>query len=189
MKKVLAVLVAVVLAFSLSVTSFAAETKSGEISAAFADFDPSTITDMLSGVDLGSITGSLGSMDLGAITGLFEGVNLDSITDMFGDLNLGGLTDILGGLDISGLLGGLGGNKDDNKGDDPTVSPTDKDNTTKAPDATTAAPTTAAPTTSPSNNGGNIPQTGSSDNGMISAFAICAIAAGAFIVLSKKKEA
>ena len=52
----------------------------------------------------------------------------------------------------------------------------------------TEAPPTEAPTTQPSGGStGNIPQTG--DNGMISAFAVCAIAAGAFIVLSKKKEA
>ena len=37
------------------------------------------------------------------------------------------------------------------------------------------------------NDKNNIAQTG--DNGMIAAFAVCAVAAGAFIVLSKKKEA
>ena len=67
---------------------------------------------------------------------------------------------------------------------------------TEAP--STQAPTTQAPTTNGGNNNGgntnnggnntgNIPQTG--DNGMVAAFAVCAIAAGAFIVLSKKKEA
>ena len=44
MKKIFAVLMALVLALSLSVASFAAETESGEISAAYADFDPASVT-------------------------------------------------------------------------------------------------------------------------------------------------
>jgi LPXTG-motif cell wall-anchored protein len=183
MKKIFAVLMALVLALSFSVTSFAAETKSGEISPAFADFDPATFMDMFAGMDLSALTGALDGMDLGAITGLFEGMDTAILTGLLGDLDLSGLTDILGGLDIGGLLGG--------GGETPTEAPTTAAPTTAAPTTapTTAAPTTAAPTTAPStgNNTGKLPQTG--DNGMLSAFAVCAVAAGAFIILSKKKEA
>jgi LPXTG-motif cell wall-anchored protein len=182
MKKIFAVLMALVLALSFSVTSFAAETKSGEISPAFADFDPATFMDMFAGMDMSAITGALEGMDLGAITGLVEGLDPSMLTGLLGDVDLGGLTDILGGLDIGGLLGG-----GSSAPEETTAAPTTAAPTTAAP--TTAAPTTAAPTTAPStgNNTGKLPQTG--DNGMLSAFAVCAVAAGAFIILSKKKEA
>ncbi len=180
MKKILAILLSIVLAFSVSVTSFAAETESGEISAAFADFDPADIMNMFAGMDLSAITGALGSLGLGDLSGLLEGFDVSMITDLLGDMNLSGLTDILGGLDIGSLLGGLGGGSD--SGDETTTASGDE-TTTASGDETTTAPLGGN-----GNNTGNIPQTGS-DNGMVAAFAVCAVAAGAFIVLSKKKEA
>lgn len=194
MKKILAVLVSLMLVFSFAVTSFAADTKSGEMSPAFGDFDPNTITDMFAGLDLSAITGAVDGLDLSMITGLFEGMDADAVTNLLGDMDLSGLTDILGGLDIGALLGGVTG--DNNGGaEDTTKAPetekgSDAETTTKKPDSTTTtkpAETTTKKPAGTNNDKNNIAQTG--DNGMISAFAVCAIAAGAFIVLSKKKEA
>ena len=77
-------------------------------------------------------------------------------------------------------LGVFGGGSD--SGDETTTASGDE-TTTASGDETTTAPSGGN-----GNNTGNIPQTGS-DNGMVAAFAVCAVAAGAFIVLSKKKEA
>lgn len=180
MKKILAILLSVVLAFSVSVTSFAAETESGELSAAFADFDPADIMNMFSGMELSAITDALGSLGLGDLSGLLDGFSVDTITNLLGDMNLSGLTDILGGLDIGSLIGGLIGGGD--SGDETTTAASGDETTTASGGETTTA------TNGNGNNTGNIPQTGS-DNGMVAAFAVCAVAAGAFIILSKKKEA
>lgn len=190
MKKFAAILMALVLALSVSVTSFAADTQSGEVSGAFADFDPFT-ADVFAGMDMSAITNLLGGADLSMITGLFEG------------LDVGMITDILGGLDLGGLLGG-GSNEDEAPEEEPTEAPEgdgDNNNGDEDPEGDgednngdedpTEAPTEdnkddEKPTEAPDNNDGDIPQTG--DNGIVAAFAVCAVAAGAFIVLSKKKE-
>ncbi len=186
MKKFAAILMALVLALSVSVTSFAADTQSGEVSGAFADFDPFT-ADVFAGMDMSAITNLLGGADISMITGLFEG------------LDVGMITDILGGLDLGGILGG-GSDEDEAPEEEPTEPPVDDDydngedeEPTEAPeeDESTEAPADdnkdeEKPTEAPDNNKGDIPQTG--DNGIVAAFAVCAVAAGAFIVLSKKKE-
>ena len=69
--------------------------------------------------------------------------------------------------------------------EEPTEAPEEDESTTEAP-ADDDNKDEEKPTEAPDNNKGDIPQTG--DNGIVAAFAVCAVAAGAFIVLSKKKE-
>ena len=78
MKRFLAIICSLFLIAALSAPAFAAEKQSGEISAAFADFDPADLETMFAGMDLSSITGALGGMDLSSITGMFEGFILPS---------------------------------------------------------------------------------------------------------------
>ena len=182
-KKIIAVLVAVVLAVTCAVSANAVDSiignGSGQLTPFFADFDPSALTEMVAGLDFGGILNDLGMGDLG---GLLGGVDLGGLLG-----GLGGLGDMLGGFNLEDLLGGiLGGDKGNSGGNDPT---------TAAP--TTAAPTTAAPTTG-NNNGGStttapttaknndIPKTG--DAG-ITAVVGLAVAAGAAFVLTRKKSA
>lgn len=184
MKKFLSVLLAFTLIFcSLGLTASA----SGEISSAFADFDPQDIMDMFAGVDLGGLTDSLGDMDISGITDLLKGLDLETITNLFDGLDFGKLSDILGGIDIGSLINGLKTTKPAT-----TKEPSSGDDTTKAPDNndTTKAPA-GDDTTKGGNNGGNggnnIPATG--DKGIVVALSVCGMAAAAFLVVSKKKEA
>lgn len=182
MKKVLSVLIACALIVcSLGLTASA----SGEITQAFADFDPQSIMDMFAGVDLGGLTDSLGKMDISAITNLFKGMDLDTIKNLFDGLDLGKISDILGGIDIGGLIGGLKPTKPSTTKENASG---DTDNTTKATD-TTKAPDTNNTTKAPGNNSNNnsIPKTG--DKGIVVALSVCGMAAAAFLVVSKKKEA
>lgn len=185
MKKFLSVLLAFTLIFcSLGLTASA----SGEISSAFADFDPQDIMDMFAGVDLGGLTDSLGSMDISGITDLLNGLDISTITNLFDGLDFGKLSDILGGIDIGSLINGLKTTKPST-----TKEPSSGDDTTKTTD-TTKAPTGGDDTTKDTNNGGNngnggnnIPATG--DKGIVVALSVCGMAAAAFLVVSKKKEA
>ncbi len=182
MKKVLSVLIACILVVcSLGLTASA----SGEISQAFADFDPQSVMDMFAGVDLGGLTDSLGNMDVSAITNLFKGMDLETITNLFDGLDLGKISDILGGIDIGDLINGIkptkpSTTKEDTSGDnnDTTKAPDNNNDTTKTPD------TTKAPD---NNNNNSIPKTG--DKGIVVALSVCGMAAAAFLVVSKKKEA
>ena len=185
MKKVLSVLIACILVVcSLGLTASA----SGEISQAFADFDPQSIMDMFAGVDLGGLTDSLGNMDISAITNLFKGMDLETITNLFDGLDLGKISDILGGIDIGDLIKGIKPTKPSTTKEDVSG---DTDNTTKAPDTTKASDNnnnTADTTKAPVNNNNNsIPKTG--DKGIVVALSVCGMAAAAFLVVSKKKEA
>lgn len=182
MKKVLSVLIACILVVcSLGLTASA----SGEISQAFADFDPQSIMDMFAGVDLGGLTDSLGNMDVSAITNLFKGMDLETITNLFDGLDLGKISDILGGIDIGDLIKGIKPTKPSTIKEDVSG---DTDNTTKAPDNNNDN-TKAPDTTKASNNNNNnsIPKTG--DKGIVVALSVCGMAAAAFLVVSKKKEA
>ena len=168
MKKVVAVLLALVLALTCVVSASALgdilSNGSGQLTPIFADFDPAEITNMLSGMDFSGILNDLGMGDLGSLLGGFD------ISSLLGSLNL---EDLLGGL----LPGGS---------DDPTEAP---DTTTTAPSTTaptTAAPTTTAPTTAPATTAPNtnIPKTG--DAGIGIAFGL-AMAAGAAFVFTRRK--
>lgn len=185
MKKVLSVLIACILVVcSLGLTASA----SGEISQAFADFDPQSIMDMFAGVDLGGLTDSLGNMDVSAITNLFKGMDLETITNLFDGLDLGKISDILGGIDIGGLIGGLKPTKPSTTKEDVSGDTTKAPDTTKAADnnndTTKVSDTTKAPV---NNNNNSIPKTG--DKGIVVALSVCGMAAAAFLVVSKKKEA
>lgn len=181
-KKIIAVLVALVLAITCAISVNAADTiignGSGQLTPFFADFDPSNLVEMVQGLDFGGILNDLGMGDLGGLLGNFD------ISSLLGGSG-GGIGDLLGNLDLGNLLGGLGGGGNSG-GDDTTAAPDSSSDTTAAPSSSsTTAPTSGSgnntATTAPVN---SIPKTG--DAG-ISAFAALAIAAGAAFVFTRKK--
>lgn len=164
MKKIIAVFLALALALTCAVSVSALgdilSNGSGQLTPIFADFDPSAITEMLSGMDFSGILNDLGMGDLGSMLG---GLDLSSL---LGNLNL---EDLLGNL----LPGGS----------DTTTTTTAPATTTTAPAASTTAPsTTKAPsTTAPTT---NIPQTG--DAGVGVAAGLFMLAGAAFVFTRRK---
>ena len=163
MKKIIAVLLALALALTCAVSVSALgdilSNGSGQLTPIFADFDPSAITEMLSGMDFSGILNDLGMGDLGSLLG---GLDLSSL---LGNLNL---EDLLGNL----LPGGS----------DTTTTTTAPATTTTAPAASTTAPsTTKAPsTTAPTT---NIPQTGDAGVGVAAGLFMLA---GAAVVYTRR---
>ena len=154
MKKIIAVLLALALALTCAVSVSALgdilSNGSGQLTPIFADFDPSAITEMLSGMDFSGILNDLGMGDLGSLLG---GLDLSSL---------------LGNLNLEDLLGNLlpGGDSD-------TTTPTTAPATSTTARATTKAPSTTAPTT-------NIPQTGDAGVGVAAGLFMLAGAAFVF---------
>ena len=164
MKKIIAVLLALALALTCAVSVSALgdilSNGSGQLTPIFADFDPSAITEMLSGMDFSGILNDLGMGDLGSMLG---GLDLSSL---------------LGNLNLEDLLGNLlpGGSDTTTTTTAPATTTTAPATSTTAP-ATTKAPSTTAPTT-------NIPQTG--DAGVGVAAGLFMLAGAAFVFTRRK---
>ncbi|HOJ35142.1 MAG TPA: hypothetical protein PLK93_01065 [Clostridiales bacterium] len=175
MKKLIALVLSLVLMFSLPLGTMAASVQApvvqkAELTPFFEDFDISTILEMAD-FDLGSIFSFFEDFDIiGMITSLFGNFDLGSL---FG----GGDFDFLGIIMdlIGGLFGGGGGG-----GDDETTEPTDE-----YTDPSDEYPTDETePVT-------DIPKTGASNgaaNGLAVAVAITFIASCAFVATRKNKE-
>ena len=175
MKKLIALVLSLVLMFSLPLGTMAASVQApvvqkAELTPFCADFDISTILEMAD-FDLGSIFSFFEDFDIiGMITSLFGNFDLGSL---FG----GGDFDFLGIIMdlIGGLFGGGGGG-----GDDETTEPTDE-----YTDPSDEYPTDETePVT-------DIPKTGASNgaaNGLAVAVAITFIASCAFVATRKNKE-
>lgn len=164
MKKIIAVLLALALALTCAVSVSALgdilSNGSGQLTPIFADFDPSAITEMLSGMDFSGILNDLGMGDLGSLLG---GLDLSSL---------------LGNLNLEDLLGNLipGGSDTTTTTTAPATTTTAPATSTTAP-STTKAPSTTAPTT-------NIPQTG--DAGVGVAAGLFMLAGAAFVFTRRK---
>ena len=164
MKKIIAVLLALALALTCAVSVSALgdilSNGSGQLTPIFADFDPSAITEMLSGMDFSGILNDLGMGDLGSMLG---GLDLSSL---------------LGNLNLEDLLGNLlpGGSDTTTTTTAPATTTTAPATSTTAP-STTKAPSTTAPTT-------NIPQTG--DAGVGVAAGLFMLAGAAFVFTRRK---
>ena len=164
MKKIIAVLLALALALTCAVSVSALgdilSNGSGQLTPIFADFDPSAITEMLSGMDFSGILNDLGMGDLGSLLG---GLDLSSL---------------LGNLNLEDLLGNLipGGSDTPTTTTAPATTTTAPATSTTAP-STTKAPSTTAPTT-------NIPQTG--DAGVGVAAGLFMLAGAAFVFTRRK---
>ena len=166
MKKIIAVLLALALALTCAVSVSALgdilSNGSGQLTPIFADFDPSAITEMLSGMDFSGILNDLGMGDLGSLLGGFD------LSSLLGSLNL---EDLLGGL----IPGGEEGTEAPTT-TAPATTTTAPATSTTAP-STTKAPSTTAPTT-------NIPQTG--DAGVGVAAGLFMLAGAAFVFTRRK---
>lgn len=182
MKKLIAVVLSLTLVFSLPLSSLAADNtvkapavQSAELTHFFADFDPSTILEMLADFDLGSIFGMFEDFDIiGMISGLFGDFDLGSI---FG----GGDFDFLGMIMdlIGGLFGGGGGG-----GGDTTTTTTEPEDSTEPTDEYTEPTDTTEPVT-------DIPKTGvtgSAENGFAIAVALTFVASCAYVATRKNKS-
>lgn len=128
MKKIVIALMVVAISLSCIFSVSALGTvlggaETGQITAFFADFDPSAITEMIDGMDFSGILNDLGFGDIGDLVGGANG------NGGFGDFDLGSL---LGGIDLGSLI------------DIPQ--PTSSVNV----DPVTQAPPTEAPTIAPS---------------------------------------
>lgn len=179
MKKLIALVLSLVLMFSLPLGTMAASVQApvvqkAELTPFCADFDISTILEMAD-FDLGSIFSFFEDFDIiGMITSLFGNFDLGSL---FG----GGDFDFLGIImDLIGGLFGGGGGGDGGGGDDETTEPTDE-----YTDPSDEYPTDETePVT-------DIPKTGASNgaaNGLAVAVAITFIASCAFVATRKNKE-
>ncbi|HOL79450.1 MAG TPA: hypothetical protein PLA10_05420 [Clostridiales bacterium] len=179
MKKLIALVLSLVLMFSLPLGTMAASVQApvvqkAELTPFFEDFDISTILEMAD-FDLGSIFSFFEDFDIiGMITSLFGNFDLGSL---FG----GGDFDFLGIImDLIGGLFGGGGGGDGGGGDDETTEPTDE-----YTDPSDEYPTDETePVT-------DIPKTGASNgaaNGLAVAVAITFIASCAFVATRKNKE-
>jgi len=177
MKKLIALVLSLVLMFSLPLGTMAASVQApvvqkAELTPFCADFDISTILEMAD-FDLGSIFSFFEDFDIiGMITSLFGNFDLGSLFGG-GDFDfLGIIMDLIGGLFGGG--GGGGG------GDDETTEPTDE-----YTDPSDEYPTDETePVT-------DIPKTGASNgaaNGLAVAVAITFIASCAFVATRKNKE-
>ena len=165
MKKIIAVLLALALALTCAVSVSALgdilSNGSGQLTPIFADFDPSAITEMLSGMDFSGILNDLGMGDLGSLLG---GLDLSSL---------------LGNLNLEDLLGNLlpGGDSDTTTTTTAPAATTTAPATSTTAPSTTKAPSTTAPTT-------NIPQTG--DAGVGVAAGLFMLAGAAFVFTRRK---
>jgi len=179
MKKLIALVLSLVLMFSLPLGTMAASVQApvvqkAELTPFSADFDISTILEMAD-FDLGSIFSFFEDFDIiGMITSLFGNFDLGSLFGG-GDFDfLGIIMDLIGGLFGGGGGGGGGG------GDDETTEPTDE-----YTDPSDEYPTDETePVT-------DIPKTGASNgaaNGLAVAVAITFIASCAFVATRKNKE-